>query len=111
LYVIYSYVTKSRSVRENFKREAKRIFRKDFITYLNSKYDLYLIRPKSGVDIDQIVAKYFKLLNGKIFSQYRKGEDLYGEVILGLEKSFFEDNTKLLNVLVESFDINIYDLE
>lgn len=111
LYVIYAYVTKSASIREAFKREAKEIFRSDFIKYINTQYDLYLMLPANQTDIEHLISKYFRVLNGKIFSPYKKEDAEYGKIILGLENNSAEANVKLLNLLKDSFTILPYQLQ
>ena len=111
LYVIYAYVTKSASIRDSFKREAKEIFRSDFIKYINTQYDLYLMCPTKQVDLNHLISKYFRVLNGKIFSPFKKGDAEYGKIILGLEHNLVEDNVNLLNLLSNNFDIIQYKLQ
>ena len=67
--------------------------------------------PANQTDIEHLISKYFRVLNGKIFSPYKKEDAEYGKIILGLENNSAEANVKLLNLLKDSFTILPYQLQ
>ena len=134
LFVLYAYVTHSQSVRAGFKKKAKNIFKEQFISYINSRYDFYILKPRFD-DMDSlrnlIRGELFWRLNGKIISPYLEDDPNHGLLILGLESpagrketlidvseegwkkhnhELAEENTKLLLSLEEHFIIKEYHL-
>lgn len=75
LYVLKAYTSKSSSLRNKFKHEARDRFRQNFINFLDQKYVFYAIWPKTkdneGKEINDpektFVDRHFRVLVGKIF--------------------------------------------
>lgn len=110
LFALYAYVCKSQNVRTKFKIEAKEIFRRDFIRYIDGEHDFYLLQGRDGKDIKSLVDKHFRALNGKVFCPYEKSEAHYGLMMMGLERNAFEENAELLAGLSKDFIIKEYHL-
>ena len=108
--VLYAYVSKSANIRSQFRREIKEYIRKDYLEYLNSKYEFHILRACKDVDIKTLVNKHFRELNGKIFSPYEIYEENYGLIILGLENSDHEVNIRLKCTLEEDFNLIQFSL-
>lgn len=110
LFALYAYVNRSQSIRNKFKAEAKDVFRRDFIKYIDAEYDFYLLKQRGEEKIQDLVNKHFRELNGKAFCPYEKGEGHYGLLMLGLERGDYFANAKLLSVLSYDFIIKEYHL-
>ncbi|MCM1502538.1 MAG: hypothetical protein NC115_07735 [Bacteroidales bacterium] len=110
LFVLYAYISRSESVRARFKLHAKEQFRTDFIKYIDSEHDFYLLQQRNSGDIEAVVDKHFRKLNGKVFCPYERGEDHYGLLMLGLERDAFMENAVLLADLSKDFIIKEYHL-
>lgn len=110
LFALYAYVCKSQNVRTKFKVEAKEIFRRDFIRYIDDEYDFYLLQKMNDVDVKNLVDKHFRELNGKVFCPYEKGEEHYGLMMMGLERESYIENAELLSGLSKDFIIKEYHL-
>lgn len=110
LFALYAYVNRSQSIRNKFKADAKDVFRRDFIKYIDTEYDYYLLQQRADGDIRDLVNKHFRELNGKVFCPYDIGEEHYGLLMLGLERGDYFANAKLLSVLSNDFIIKEYHL-
>lgn len=110
LFALYAYVSRSQSIRYKFKDEAKAIFRRDFIKYIDAEYDFYLLLQRADGNIRDLVNKHFRELNGKVFCPYDNGKEHYGLLMLGLERGDYFANAKLLSVLSNDFVIKEYHL-
>lgn len=110
LFALYAYVSRSQSIRYKFKDEAKAIFRRDFIKYIDAEYDFYLLLQRADGDIRDLVNKHFRELNGKVFCPYDIDEEHYGLLMLGVERGDYFANAKLLSVLSNDFVIKEYHL-
>lgn len=110
LFALYAYVCKSQNVRAKFKTEAKEIFRKDFIRYIDGEHDFYLLQQRNDGDIKALVDKHFRELNGKVFCPYERNEAHYGLMMMGLERESYIENAELLSGLSKDFIIKEYHL-
>ena len=110
LFALYAYVNRSQSIRNKFKTEAKDVFRRDFIKYIDAEYDFYLLLQRADGDIRDLVNKHFRELNGKVFCPYDIDEEHYGLLMLGVERGDYFANAKLLSVLSNDFVIKEYHL-
>ena len=81
LYVLKAYTSKRSSLREEFKRDARKKFRENFLGLLNEKYVFWAVWPSNGLTEKQFVDKHFRTLLGKIF----KPDDMRC-LILALER-------------------------
>lgn len=110
LFALYAYVNKAQSVRTKFKTEAKEIFRTDFIKYIDTEHDFYLLQQREDGEIRRLVDKHFRNLNGKVFCPYDKDEEHYGLLMMGLERTAYKENAELLSILSKDFIIKEYHL-
>ena len=94
LYVLKAYTSKRSSLREEFKCDARRKFRENFLELLNEKYVFWAVWPSNGLTEKQFVDKHFRTLLGKIF----KPDDMRC-LILALERDLRapEDTFKCLD--------------
>ena len=84
LYVLKAYTSKRSTLREEFKRDARKKFRNNFLTLLNENYDFYAVWPngwENPVTVEGFVRKHFRTLVGKIFQPKE-----FKCLILALEK-------------------------
>ena len=65
LYVLKAYTSKRSALREEFKKDARRKFRRNFLELLDKKYDFWALWPKANVK--KFVASHFRTLVGKFF--------------------------------------------
>ena len=99
LYVLKAYTSKRSSLREEFKRDARKKFRKNFLKLLNEKYVFWAVWPSNRLTEVQFVDKHFKTLVGKIF----KPIDLKC-LILALERDFSDPNNTFKCLDEDVFD-------
>ena len=101
LYLLTIYAT---NVESSVKECLRKKIRKDFIEFLEGKFDFYLIEPK--VNLQDSIDKNFKELNGKIY----KPEYSENLVIFALEKELSFENLLLFNKVEKDFWIYGYNL-
>ncbi len=102
LFVLSTYVSKNSTLKNNFKKDTQKVFRKKMVSFINEKYRFYLIRPKDESFID----KHFKILNGKIYSPSQFVE----EFILALDRS--SDNITVISKIQDDVtEINDFTLK
>ena len=110
LFIISAYISRSSRTRSDFKTKAKRIFKEEFIQCIEDNYDLFLLKVKDDRSLDDVLDKYYRLLNGKVFCPYSKDHDYYGLLIMGLERKEFKDSFELVLKLQKDFIIKEYHL-
>lgn len=102
LFVISIYAKAVFSKRMLFRKSARKTFKNDIQTTLDTNYSFYLlvITPKYQNQAKEILFKYYYILQGKIFSVGG-----HQPIILALEKGddYSEDNNNLLKVLENDF--------
>ena len=92
LYVLKAYTSKRSSLREDFKKKARKKFRDDFLELLDNKYYFWALfpKPQNVEKISRFVDGNFKKLLGHVF---RPNDDA-SYLILALEKSSVEKSEK-----------------
>lgn len=110
LFALYAYVSRSHSVRTNFKAKAKLKFRDDFIRYVDNEHDFYLLRARDRDKVRATVDARFRELNGKVFCPYEEGDENWGLMMMGLERNAYIENAELLASLSDDFIIKEYHL-
>ena len=102
MYVVASYVNNSNDI--GVKKSLQLMFRNDFMSFVESRFDFYVLESKRG-NLREDVDKHFRRLNGKIYKPSDSGE----LVILALDndKKFQLENLSLISKIEEDF--NIYD--
>ena len=92
LYVLKAYTTKRSSLREEFKRDARKKFRENFLTLLDEKYYFWALftKPQTIDKVNAFVESNFKKLVGRVFRPDESSEYL----ILALEKSSVGNSDK-----------------
>lgn len=102
MYVIASYVRNSDN--KALKKSIQAMFRRNFIDFIESKFEFSVLEPKYG-DLTDAVERNFKLLNGKIYHP----SDSNNLLILALDKSD-ESNSQLLFRIDNDFYVYEYHL-
>ena len=92
LYVLKAYTSKRSSLREEFKRDARIKFRKNFLTLLDEKYYFWALftKPQTIDKVNAFVESNFKKLVGRVFRPDESSKYL----ILALEKSSVGNSDK-----------------
>ena len=92
LYVLKAYASKRSSLREEFKRDARKKFRENFLTLLDEKYYFWALftKPQTIDKVNAFVESNFKKLVGRVFRPDESSEYL----ILALEKSSVGNSDK-----------------
>lgn len=107
LYVLKAYTSRYSSIRDEFKKKAHDMFRKNFLELLDKKYTFWAVYPRTD-SLDTFVTNNFRMLQGKMFR--RNESDNF--IILALEKNSSENkqiltdvknNADLMWVAVEQF--------
>ncbi len=93
IFVLQTYIEKDKHRSQFFSQKAKEIIKNYVWEYLQTKYDFYLVEPKT--EIKTFVNQHFRLLNGKM---YRTSE-MENSLIVGLEKAQAEQNAEVLQLL------------
>lgn len=78
LFVLSAYLTNNSTLKSNFKKDTQKKFREKLVSFINDKYQFYILEPNDN----SFIEKHFKLLNGKVY----KPSHLTEELILALEK-------------------------
>lgn len=105
MYVVASYVNNSSDI--GVKKSLQTLFRNNFITFVETRFDFSVLEPKRG-SLEDAVEKNFKKLNGKIY----KPSDTDELVILALDKDKKHqfENLKLLSEIEDDFYVYDYKL-
>ena len=107
MFVVASYVNNTEEVA--LKKSLQAMLRRDFITFIESRFEFSVLEPREdSVPIQDLVEKYFKRLNGKIYQPSEGGNLL----ILALDKDnrYQFDNLQLLSQIETDFHIYDYRL-
>ena len=92
LFVLYSYINRSKSNKKKFKADAKETFRKNFAEYLADTYMFYSLKLKDDCDktLLSAIRECFYDIKGKVFMPY-VGEDL---LIMALNETEYQQDSK-----------------
>ncbi len=92
LYVLKAFTSKRSSLREEFKRDARKKFRENFLTLLDEKYYFWALftKPQTIDKVNAFVESNFKKLIGRVFRPDESSKYL----ILALEKSSVGNSDK-----------------
>ena len=103
LFVLYTYINRSKSNKRRFKADAKEKFRKNFSRYLDETYCFYnlTLKPNIGVTLERAIRECFYDIKGKVFMPYVGNSTL----IMALdEANYVEDSNNAKNVISQYFD-------
>lgn len=105
MFVVASYVKNSDDMA--LKKSLQAMFRRNFIDFIESKFEFYVLEPQEG-DLKEMVEKHFKQLNGKIYCP----SDCDNLVILALDKDtkYQFANLQLLSTIEDDFYVYEYHL-
>ncbi len=102
LYLLNIYST---NVESSVRTSLRNRIREDFISFLESKFDFYLLEPL--YDIHDAIEKNFRRLNGKMYKPSSSGNLL----VMALEKKYVLDNLILLSEIESDFKVHEYHLD
>ena len=94
MFVLQSFVRRKGSQHITFKKETRKRFRREFISYLEETYDFFTLSPK--IDFQTAINNQFKLLIGISFCP----SDERDELVLALEKNE-KHREKTLSEIIE----------
>ncbi len=110
LFVLALYAGSNEYSKSEFKAFAQGKFRKEIIKYLSPKYSFYSlkVRPGNKESMNGLLNYYFRDVLGKTFRPYKDNDILY----LACENlpKYEEENTSVLSMLSQDFDIREYTL-
>lgn len=78
LFVLFSYLSRNSTLKNNFKKDTQKIFREKLVAFINGKYQFYKVKPIE----ENFIYRHFKLLNGKVY----KPSQFENELIIAFEK-------------------------
>ena len=116
LYVLKAYTSKRSSLREEFKRDAREKFRKNFLSLLRKKYYFWAIympnieSPNYEDKLREFVDNNFKKLTGRIYRPL----DIKKCIILALEKESVKESKEdylTIRKAVKKADCEVFSLE
>lgn len=91
LFVLYSYINRSKSKKNKFKADAKKTFKRNFTEYLDDTYTFYTLTLKKEHDktLLQAIRECFYDIKGKVFMPYA-GENM---LIMALNEKEYQDDS------------------
>ena len=92
LYILALYGRDNPSAKSTFKKKARKMFRDEIISLLNSLYYFYDLKFDSQYDLERFVNKYFRTLIGKLY-HYN------GTLILALERRDKQKKDEVLDLI------------
>ena len=116
LYVLKAYTSKQSSLREEFKRDAREKFRKNFLSLLRKKYYFWAIympnleSPDYEDNLREFIDKNFRKLTGRIYRPL----DIKKCIILALEKESVKESKEdylTIRKAVKKADCEVFSLE
>ena len=116
LYVLKAYTSKRSSLREEFKRDAREKFRRNFLSLLREKYYFWAIYlpnhelPDYEDKLREFVDNNFRKLTGRIYRPF----DIKKCIILALEKESVEKNKEdylIIREAVKKANCEVFSLE
>ena len=110
LFVLALYGGANSGAKESFRDEARDLFRKHFIKYLEQRYQFFSLQQKAGSEggIEHSIKKHFREIIGKTFRPYNDQDILY--LSFDSREEFAEGNLRLLEELSNDFLIRNYKL-
>ena len=106
LYVLSLYARNNACAKTAWKHSVRDKFRKAVQNMLKEKFEFYVLAAHPDVDASAYLKAHFQETLGKIFRPY-ENQDFFS---LALDKSYPEDNVRLLATLGENFYIVPIDL-
>lgn len=103
MYVVSAYVRNSNDIA--LKKSLHEMFRRDFISFIEKRFDFSALEPKTS-SLQDAVEKNFKKLIGKIY----KPEDSENLLVLALDNECMMENLQLLSQIEDDFNIYEYHL-
>lgn len=107
LYVVALYGKKNEGMKSTWRENVKKQFRREIMCFIDTRFDFFVLKSR-GDNLNYLVEKHFKKLNGKIF----KPGDSDDLLILALEKETkdWSENLRLLYQIEKDFHLYDYRL-
>ena len=80
-------------LKANFKKDTQKHFRDKLILFINDKYIFFKATPITTSSTDELISKYFKTINGKVY----KPSQLNEELIFAFEK--LSDYSSIVDII------------
>lgn len=93
LFVLSAYISKNSTLKTNFKKDTQKHFRDKLIKFINEKYIFFKASPHSAININDLISKHFRIINGKVY----KPSQLENELIFAFERN--SDYNSIVNVV------------
>ena len=93
LFVLSAYISKNSTLKANFKKDTQKHFRDKLILFINDKYIFFKATPITTSSTDELISKYFKTINGKVY----KPSQLNEELIFAFEK--LSDYSSIVDII------------
>ena len=106
MFVIASYVHNSDEI--TLKNSLRKMFRNNFIEFIENKFQFYVLEPRKGIILTNAVERHFKKLIGKIYQPNNYSNLL----IMALDKDakYQMENLSLVSNIRQDFHIYEYHL-
>lgn len=110
LFVLALYGSGNSGAKETFRDDAREMFRKHFIDYLEKRYQFFSLQQidNSKGDINNCISLHFREIIGKTFRPYDDQNILY--LSFDNKEEYLAENLKLLESLSKDFYIRDYKL-
>lgn len=110
LFVLSLYGSGNNAGKETFREEARELFRKHFINYLEQRYQFFSLQQKTDKTggIEESIRTHFRDIIGKTFRPYNDRDILY--LSCETKEEHREENLQLLSKLSQDFIVRDYKL-
>ena len=110
LFVLSLYGGGNEGAKETFRDEAREMFRKHFISYLEKRYQFFSLQQKPDKEgsFEDNISNHFREIIGKTFRPYNDKDILY--LSCETKEEYREQNLELISRLSQDFIIRDYKL-
>lgn len=110
LFVLSLYGQGNNAAKETFRIDARDMFRKHFINYLERRYQFFSLQQKPDIEggMERSISKHFRDIIGKTFRPYNDRDILY--LSCETKEEYREQNLELISQLSQDFIIRDYKL-
>lgn len=110
LFVLSLYGGSNEGAKETFRNEAREMFRRHFINYLEGRYQFFSLQQKTDREggIEQSIRTHFRDIIGKTFRPYNDKDILY--LSCETKEEYREQNLQLISSLSQDFIVRDYKL-
>ena len=110
LFVLSLYGGANEGAKETFRTEARELFRKHFIKYLEQRYQFFSLqqKPDKNGGMEDSISRHFRDIIGKTFRPYNDRDILY--LSCETKEEYREQNLQLISQLSQDFIVRDYKL-